>query len=85
MSPSGVVPPEFLDLQIDYWTTETKQEMGPREKLVKKDSKSSLKSAFKSILVSVTLSFTDLRLQLHSWRVVEKVIGYAVLKIKTLF
>ena len=71
MSPSGVVPPEFLDLQIDYWTTETKQEMGPREKLVKKDSKSSLKSAFKSILVSVTLSYTDLRLQ-------KKVIGYAV-------
>ena len=59
MSPSGVVPPEFLDLQIDYWTTETKQEMGPREKLVKKDSKSSLKSAFKSILVSVTFSHTD--------------------------
>ena len=57
MSPSAVVPPEFLDLQIDYWTTEAKQEMGPREKLVKKDSKSSLKSAFKSILVRKELCF----------------------------
>ena len=52
MSPSGVVPPEFLDLQIDYWTTEAKLETGPRDKLVKKDSKASLKSAFKSIQVS---------------------------------
>ena len=54
MSPSSIIPPEFLDLQIDYWTTEAKQEVGPRDKLVKKDSKASLKSAFKSIQVCVS-------------------------------
>ncbi len=52
MSPSSLTPPEFLDLQLDYWTAEAKQEVGPKDKLVKKDSKASLKSTFKSIQVS---------------------------------
>ena len=44
-------PPECLDLQLDYWNVDSKLELGPREKLQKKDSKASLKTTFKCVRV----------------------------------
>ena len=44
-------PSEFLELQLDYWTMERQGDLGPKDKLVKKDSKSSLKTTFKSVQV----------------------------------
>ncbi|KAK2189011.1 hypothetical protein NP493_110g01034 [Ridgeia piscesae] len=53
VSPSVSLAPELLDLQVDYWSVPmVKADTGDRaEKLVKKDSKNSLKTAFRSVLV----------------------------------
>lgn len=53
VTPSVSLAPELLDLQVDYWSVPmTKADTGDRaEKLVKKDSKNSLKTAFRSVLV----------------------------------
>ena len=53
VTPSVSLAPELLDLQVDYWSAPlTKADTGDRaEKLVKKDSKNSLKTAFRSVLV----------------------------------
>ena len=53
-APSPSMPPsaELLDLQVDYWTAVSKHEPQDKaERLVKKDSKASLKCSFRSIMV----------------------------------
>ena len=52
VSPATASPPEFLDLQLDYWTVPSKLEAPEKmERLVKKDSKASLKTTFRSVQV----------------------------------
>ncbi|KAK2170730.1 hypothetical protein LSH36_1g24001 [Paralvinella palmiformis] len=51
-SPAGSSPPEMVDLQLDYWTIPTKLEsVDKSERLIKKDSKTSLKTTFRSVQV----------------------------------
>ena len=43
---------ELLDLQVDYWTAASRHEPQEKtERLIKKDSKASLKCSFRSIMV----------------------------------
>jgi len=53
MSPSATsMSPELLDLQLDYWTTTMRPEISDKERMIKKDSKASLKTTFKCVQVS---------------------------------
>ena len=74
-SPAGTSPPEMVDLQLDYWTVPTKLEsVDKAERLIKKDSKTSLKTTFRSVQVYRLPpgQITDLPISTLSMMVVTK-------------
>jgi hypothetical protein len=74
-SPAGSSPPEVVDLQLDYWTLPSKVEATDKsDRLVKKDSKTSLKTTFRSVQVYRLLpgQVSDLSLATLSMTVVTK-------------